>query len=364
MDESGRIEPHVGANPYAYAGAGAPAASGASAPGQKVRYPIEFTGTAAEYFRIWIVNLALTVLTLGIYSAWAKVRKKRYFYGNTLIGGECFDYRARPLAILKGRLIAVAALALYYACSEFAPTYYWLLLIAAPFLLPWLIVRSMAFNAYNTSYRNIRLHFRGGYQEALKILWWYGFLLIITLGFAYPYLKARLVTFSATYHDYGNTAFAIDDVRKPFRKVYLGVLGRGFLAGLVIAVCHYLLARTPAGGIATTVVTYVIYLWIYAYSRVGYINGAFNNLMLGPVDFECTLATGELFRLYLVNIVAIIFTLGFAAPWAVIRTLRYRAAKLTLLSTGGLDNFVAGDSEDVTATAEEAGEVFGVDFSL
>lgn len=44
--------------------------------------PFRFTGNGREYFRIWIVNTLLTILTLGIYSAWAKVRKKRYIYGN------------------------------------------------------------------------------------------------------------------------------------------------------------------------------------------------------------------------------------------------------------------------------------------
>src|SRR5258707_6333866 len=46
--------------------------------------PLRFTGRAGEYFRIWIVNICLSIVTLGIYSAWAKVRRKRYFYGNTL----------------------------------------------------------------------------------------------------------------------------------------------------------------------------------------------------------------------------------------------------------------------------------------
>jgi uncharacterized membrane protein YjgN (DUF898 family) len=35
--------------------------------------PFEFTGKAGEYFGIWIVNVSLTLLTLSIYSAWAKV---------------------------------------------------------------------------------------------------------------------------------------------------------------------------------------------------------------------------------------------------------------------------------------------------
>ena len=39
---------------------------------------IEFSGSAREYFGIWIVNLILTIITLGIYSAWAKVRRQIY----------------------------------------------------------------------------------------------------------------------------------------------------------------------------------------------------------------------------------------------------------------------------------------------
>ena len=44
----------------------------ASAPTPQPReLDFRFTGKTGEYFRIWIVNLALTILTLGIYSAWA-----------------------------------------------------------------------------------------------------------------------------------------------------------------------------------------------------------------------------------------------------------------------------------------------------
>ena len=68
-----------------------------------------FTGDVGEYFGIWVVNVFLTIVTLGIYSAWAKVRTKRYLYGNTVLDGSPFDYDANPTAILKGRLIATFA---------------------------------------------------------------------------------------------------------------------------------------------------------------------------------------------------------------------------------------------------------------
>jgi len=64
---------------------------------------LEFTGSAGEHFRIWIVNVVLTVVTLGIYGAWAKVRTRRYFYANTLLDGEPFDQMSPvpPTALKK-----------------------------------------------------------------------------------------------------------------------------------------------------------------------------------------------------------------------------------------------------------------------
>lgn len=70
-----------------------------------------FTATGPAYFRIWIVNLMLSVATLGIYSPWAKVRRLRYFYGHTLFDDSPFEFHGRPIALLKGRLIGVVLLA-------------------------------------------------------------------------------------------------------------------------------------------------------------------------------------------------------------------------------------------------------------
>ena len=76
-----------------------------------------FTGSGGEYFRIWIVNLLLSVVTLGIYSAWAKVRRMRYFYGNTQLAGDVFEYHGQPRQILKGRLIAFGMFLVYLVVS-------------------------------------------------------------------------------------------------------------------------------------------------------------------------------------------------------------------------------------------------------
>src|ERR1700685_13403 len=91
--------------------------SGIDSPSQassaRVPEPLRFTGNGAEYFGIWIVNLLLTIVTLGIYSAWAKVRRLQYFYRHTELAGSSFDFHGSPTKILIGRLIALAMLIAY-----------------------------------------------------------------------------------------------------------------------------------------------------------------------------------------------------------------------------------------------------------
>jgi uncharacterized membrane protein YjgN (DUF898 family) len=70
-------------------------------------FRFEFTGTAREYFSVWVVDVLLTALTLGLYSPWAKVRTKRYFYGHTWLDGAAFEYRGEPRVILARRLRVV-----------------------------------------------------------------------------------------------------------------------------------------------------------------------------------------------------------------------------------------------------------------
>jgi uncharacterized membrane protein YjgN (DUF898 family) len=104
-----------------------------------------FTGTGGEYFRMWIVNLLLSVITLGVYSAWAKVRRLEYFYRNTRLAGSSFDYHGDPMAILKGRIVGAMLFGGYYAASLVSPMLGVAAFGALAAVLPWLIVRSLRF---------------------------------------------------------------------------------------------------------------------------------------------------------------------------------------------------------------------------
>ena len=125
----------------------------------------EFRGSAGEYFGIWIVNLLLSLVTLGIYSAWAKVRTKKYFYQNTYVAGRSFDYHATGLQILIGRLIVIAGVVAYTLLTGI-PLVYLLMLAGLLFLIPYLLVRSLRFQARVSSWSNVRFDFHGTWGPA------------------------------------------------------------------------------------------------------------------------------------------------------------------------------------------------------
>ena len=119
--------------------------------GQPATLELRFAGRGPEYFRIWIANLALSLLTLGIYSAWAKVRTKRYLYASTSLDGVSFEYTADPVKILKGRVLVVGFGAIYALSGQLVPLVNGLLGLAMLFLLPWVVNRALAFNARYSS---------------------------------------------------------------------------------------------------------------------------------------------------------------------------------------------------------------------
>ena len=123
--------------------------------------PFSFSGTGSEYFGIWIVNLLLSIVTLGIYSAWAKVRRLKYFYGNTTVANSSFEYHGNPVAILKGRFVAVILIIAYNLALKSSGIVALAMIVAVAFAMPWLVWKSLQFKLYNSSYRGIRFGFKG-----------------------------------------------------------------------------------------------------------------------------------------------------------------------------------------------------------
>ena len=128
-------------------------------PTQAQSLPLKFTGTGGEYFRIWVVNLLLTIVTLGIYSAWAKVRKTRFFWSNTQLDGASFQYHGNPAAILRGRILVGVFFFAYSIVGRISVQAGVVAAVVLGLLAPWLFFQAMRFKLSNTTWRGLRFGF-------------------------------------------------------------------------------------------------------------------------------------------------------------------------------------------------------------
>jgi uncharacterized membrane protein YjgN (DUF898 family) len=159
------------ANAADAAGAAATPPAAVPPPRRVYRMHIEFTGSGSEYFRIWIVNLLLTLVTVGLYYPFAKVRRLRYFYGNTRLGGDEFDFHGNPWKMLRGFLLMALLLGAYALATRASPWAALVALLVMAAIWPALFRASMQFRLANTSWRGLRFHFEGSAADAYRALW-------------------------------------------------------------------------------------------------------------------------------------------------------------------------------------------------
>jgi len=352
------------------------AAAAASAPAA-VRYRPQFNARPEEYFRIWIVNLALTILTLGIYSAWAKVRKLRYFYSSTTLAGSAFGYHGDPVRILRGRIIAAALAAAYFGAGRISPIGTLVMLAVIGLAWPWLLVKSRMFTMRVTSWRGLRFDFVPDYAGAYRVILGWGALGMVSLGLLMPRFLCERYRFVITRGRYGATSFECNpQVGRFYKTMFASIglaLGMGIVLFLPITLLLAAVAKSGASPATVRVVSMVAMGVLYAvwlsalhgYTQSRNLNEVFGKTGLGPHRFVSSLSASALTRIYLRNLFLIVVTLGLYTPWAQIRLARYRLECIELEAHGSLDEFAAATAAPVPAAAgEEIGSFFDLDFGF
>ena len=340
-------------------------------PGPPREEAFAFTGSGPEYFRIWIVNLILSVVTLGIYSAWAKVRRLEYFYRNTRVAGASFDYHGRPLAILKGRIVAVLLFGGYTVAGAISPVAGFVAFVVLASVMPFLINRSLRFRLYNSSYRGIRFHFHGTTGQAYWVFFALPILTMFTMMALGPLWHHQLKEYQHVNASYGRTRFSFNAPISGFYKAY-GVsllcvvallIYSTFLLVLTAALLTGPVGRAFAVGLfALSYIFFATATWSLTTSLIQ--NLVWRHTALGPHTFLSTLEAHRLLKVVMVNTVATVFTLGLFKPFAQVRLAKYIVGELAISVRGTLDEFAAGDQASVAAVGEEAAEIFDIDLAF
>lgn len=328
----------------------------------------EFHGDGFEYFKIWIVNILLTILTLGIYSAWAKVRNRRYFYSNLELDGQHFEYLADPITILKSRIIAVLALMIYLVGSNFYPIAGLVMVALLLIAMPWLLIRSLSFNHRVSAYRNVQFRFHGKYVEAFLVLYVWPIVGVLTLGILYPYALLKMNRFIVNNTAYGTSRFEFSATYKDYGLVFLGIIGifilAGFISGTLTAIFAAAGQEQETAAAIGTIPIIIAYFLVIVYVNVRITNIYYNATQLLDHQFHAELEIAGYSKVMLINLLLIVVTFGLYLPAAKVRTTRYITENIVFVASGSLDDFSAAERDNVSALGEEFGDVFDFDVGI
>lgn len=386
-----------------------------------------FKGNGLEYFKIWIVNILLTIVTLSLYYPWAKVRNHRYFYANSTLEERNFDYHATGKQLFIGYLISIVLLITYVVIQELFPiggAIVFLILIAA---LPWIIWRSLMFNMRVTSFSNVRFSFDGKLGGAyfnyllmpiILIIALYGapILLAVTLPgastgtgvivtivaiallvlalYVYCLIKKRNATYVINGTQYGQGRFSTNLTASEFLKIFLKTVGLFLLAFIAYMVLVAIIAAITglsanllelsgslndpsalqtalaSGGVILLVAAFYIgfiavSLAVFSYSFTRQRAYIYKNSKLdGKISFASSLGARSMAWVSLTNLLAVIFSLGLATPWAKVRMARLILENTQVDTSLGLDEYVTQKQKEQSALGEQIGDAFDVDVGL
>jgi uncharacterized membrane protein YjgN (DUF898 family) len=351
-----------------------------------------FTGSGKEYFRIWIVNLFLTVATLGIYSAWAKVRRLQYFDRNTQLAGAVFDFRGDPKAILRGRLLAVVLVAAYHYAFGFSMTFGVIVLSLLLLTLPFLMRGALRFRMRNTQYRGLHFDFTGSaggaYRAYLPPM--LAFLLpsallavdlsgkstliasLLYLGF--PLMHGAMKGYQHRHLQFGSAAATYTVPARRFYRPYLiaGAFLIGTMVALVIGLVMYTKSSKATGFVPTWLFpiligiasAYLMYLVAGPYTQARIGNLVWSNTAFPGIEIRSAMSARAFVRLQTVNVLLTLLTLGLYRPFAAVRVYRFRLDNLSLHSAGGFTQVVAAAAQQRRGAAGDgAADFFGFDLS-
>lgn len=297
----------------------------------------KFEAEGSAYFRIWIVNVLLTLLTLGFYSPWATVRKLKFFASHTYLHGQRFEFHGQAWPIFKGRFALTLILGSWFLVSIIP----WVAVVVLAGILatPYLLVLRFRYYLSSYEYAGVRFGFAGSAKEGYRA-YGIGFLVSILSFFTGSWLlwfwHRRFIL---NHVRYGKREFHLTGRWWEFAFCYVPATFTALLtSGLWVALVYWIGPEN--------VNPYRVWPWLLIYALPLYLvflfcmasvnsrTGRFfwNHLSVGQIRFKADFKTSELFGIYVLNSLYLLVTFGLAWPWAKVGLLRYHAEHIQVVS--------------------------------
>jgi uncharacterized membrane protein YjgN (DUF898 family) len=378
-------------------------------------YPLEFSGSGGAYFRVWIVNLLLTLVTVGLYTPLARRRTAQYFYGHTLVADSPLEFTAQGRRMFVGFLLFVVLYAaLKVASNTGQNTVVNVMLLAGALLAPYIWGSAMRFRFHATRWRGVRLQFTAGWGEVyLAGLPVFGLALagaagialieavarggkgpgtaVTVLGTAAVLAALSLLCVIRLEYNYKSLMVARGRIGgqpgrwKPvfgdFVRIWLATAGvlvaSVLLVVLVLAVAaggsFALLKGMKGNGLMGVLIGIVIavasgFLLFLAsaparaYREARMFQLVWDNIGISAIArFKCRLRPWAYVGLRVKNILLTLLTLGFYRPFARVSEYRMKIDAVTLHVKGGLDQLAGQLQREELAVGDAIADAVGLE---
>ena len=307
---------------------------------------LTFQGSGGSLFGIHTVNLFLTLVTLGVYSFWGRVRVRRYLLAQSSFDRDRFAYHGSGKELLPGSLKALVVFVVPLALLGLARDRLNLGLLGKALLSALgygLIVLFVAvvrvgarrYRLSRTSWRGIRFSFRGRVADYLRLYVGGSILTTLTLGLYYPIFATRQHAFMVSHSWVGTQRFGFDG------------RGRDLLAPFVVAI----LLTLPTAGLC--------WYWFVARQHRYF----WSRTSVATARFHSTVTGGRRLALGAGDIALLLLTLGLGWSWIVVRDVRFAFRNLTL--EGPLDlTTIQQDARPASALGEGLAGFFDTGFDF
>lgn len=309
-------------------------------------YHIAFAGDGMELFKIQIVNLILTIVTLGLYYPWAKARSLDYLYGKSTLEMDPFAFSGTGQEMFKGFIKAVIILGavlgiFYYLYFKGYPLPALLFyVVALGFIAPLAIHGSMRYRTAKSSWRGIRFGYTGNRNEFLMLFFKWILYTIFSFGLYQSWFTTNLRKYIISHLRMGNAEFE-------FR-------GEGH-EYFVVNLKGYFLTLLSLG----------LYSFWWQKDRFEFF---VDNIRMkhheDVVVFKSNATGGDFLGLIIINFLIILFTLGLGYPWVIVRSLQFGCRHIELTGNVSLEELQQEQGDYSDATGADMGDILDFGFTI
>jgi uncharacterized membrane protein YjgN (DUF898 family) len=325
----------------------------------------EFHGNWREFAPIAFTNLLLTIVTLGIYTFWARTRERRYLWSQTRFIDDRLEWTGTGLELFIGYVMAIVLFFVPLGLLQFAiqalairgqdgaaALLFVVLYVGILYMVGLAIYRALRYRLSRTYWHGIRGGSNDqGFGYAISHLW-KTVVGSMALGLLVPWSMVNLWNERWNRMSFGPHAFTSgarvsNSLMARYMLYYLlpiiGFIGifvaayffRPSIDGSPEQIRLSLIVIAALAYIGFFVVLGLIALFFYA----AYFREVVSNLSLGGLEFEFAARTTDWLKLFVGTVLLVVCTLGIGAIFIGYRNWAFFVRHMQAYGTLDLDDF-------------------------